>query len=99
MSSSPSPSTWFITGCSAGFGRELVLALLSRNQKVVATARKVDSIKDLEEKGAVVAQWDVNDELEVLQKKAREIDEKTGGVSVVVNNAGFMVAGTFEETR
>lgn len=98
MSSSP-PSTWFITGCSGGFGRQLVLALLSRNQKVVATARKIDSIKDLEEKGAVVAQWDVNDELEVLQKKAKKIDEKVGGVSVVVNNAGFLVAGTFEETR
>ncbi|ORY75926.1 hypothetical protein BCR35DRAFT_280557 [Leucosporidium creatinivorum] len=97
-SASPSTSTWFITGCSGGFGRELVLALLSRNQRVVATARKLDSIKDLEKKGAVLAQWDVTDELEVLQKKAKEIDELVGGVGVVVNNAGFLVAGTFEET-
>lgn len=96
---SPSTSTWFITGCSGGFGRELVLALLSRNQRVVATARKLDSIKDLEQKGAVIAQWDVNDELKVLQAKAREIDEKVGGITVVVNNAGFLVPGTFEETR
>lgn len=77
--------TWFITGTSTGFGRSLVLALLARNQKVVATARKLESIQDLAEKGAVVEQWDVTDELEVLQKKARDIDEKVGGVDVVIN--------------
>ena len=30
---------WLITGCSTGFGRELVRQLLDRGQRVVATAR------------------------------------------------------------
>lgn len=76
-----------------------MLALLARNIKVVATARKLEAIQDLAEKGAVVAQWDVTDSLKSLQTKAREIDEKVGGVSVLVNNAGFLVGGTIEETR
>ncbi|KAI5477884.1 hypothetical protein MNV49_005777 [Pseudohyphozyma bogoriensis] len=91
-------TTWFITGCSVGFGRELVLALLARKHKVVATARRLDSIRDLHRNGAFIYEWDVTEGLECLQRKAKEIDEKVGGVSVVVNNAGFYIDGALEET-
>lgn len=91
-------STWFITGCSAGFGKELALALLARNQQVVATARRPESIADLAAKGAITFAWDVTQPLEVLQEKAKVIDSKTGGIDILVNNAGLIVPGTFEET-
>ena len=42
--------TWFITGTSRGFGREWAVAALERGDKVAATARNVDSLKDLSEK-------------------------------------------------
>lgn len=41
---------WFITGTSGGFGRIWVEAALNRGDKVVATARKFESIADLNEK-------------------------------------------------
>ncbi|KAM0754583.1 NAD-P-binding protein [Meredithblackwellia eburnea MCA 4105] len=92
-------STWLITGCSAGFGRELVLALLKKQIPVIATARKLESIKDLEAAGAIVYEWDVTSPLDQLKVKAKEIEGKVaGGVSILVNNAGYLEAGTIEET-
>lgn len=48
-SASNNSRVWFITGCSSGFGRALVEATLARGYKVVATARKLDKIKDFEQ--------------------------------------------------
>jgi NADP-dependent 3-hydroxy acid dehydrogenase YdfG len=39
--------TWFITGASSGFGRELTELLLQRGDRVAATVRKPDAIQDL----------------------------------------------------
>ncbi len=40
---------WFITGASRGFGRVWAEAALKRGDKVVATARKLESIAVLNE--------------------------------------------------
>ncbi|MEN9600782.1 MAG: hypothetical protein RIS56_388, partial [Verrucomicrobiota bacterium] len=49
MSSSASagPRTWFITGCSSGFGRAIAEAALQAGDRVVLTARDVSSIESL----------------------------------------------------
>ena len=44
------PKIWFITGSSRGFGRVWTEAALKRGDKVAATARKLSSIADLNEK-------------------------------------------------
>ena len=41
---------WFITGTSKGFGRSFAEAALSRGDKVAATARSTDSLRDLAER-------------------------------------------------
>ena len=38
---------WLITGCSAGFGRAIAEAALARGDRVVATARRVESLETL----------------------------------------------------
>ena len=38
---------WFITGASSGFGRLMTEYLLSAGARVVATARKLESIEEL----------------------------------------------------
>jgi len=43
---------WFITGCSSGLGRVLAEEVLADGGVVVATARKVETIRDLETKYA-----------------------------------------------
>ncbi|KAM0750750.1 NAD(P)-binding protein [Meredithblackwellia eburnea MCA 4105] len=92
------PATWMVTGASGGLGQALVMVLLSRGIPVVATARNPDSLRSLQEAGATTAKWDVTAPLELLQESARSIDEKAGGIAVLVNNAGQVVGGTLEET-
>jgi NAD(P)-dependent dehydrogenase (short-subunit alcohol dehydrogenase family) len=39
------PRVWLITGCSSGFGRELVNEVLRRGDRAVATARRPDELR------------------------------------------------------
>jgi NAD(P)-dependent dehydrogenase (short-subunit alcohol dehydrogenase family) len=42
-----SQRTWFITGVSSGFGRELTDQLLERGDRVVGTVRDTGKVADL----------------------------------------------------
>jgi NAD(P)-dependent dehydrogenase (short-subunit alcohol dehydrogenase family) len=90
---------WFITGCSTGFGRLLAEEVLKSGGKVIATARKPDQIADLEKKFPQTAKalaLDVTDAAQVDRAVAAAI-QHFGHVDVVVNNAGYGVAGAIEE--
>jgi len=95
MSSAP---VWLITGTSSGFGRDLAVALLERGHRVIATARNVSKIADLKELGAATLQLDVTAPLEELRKIADEAVGIYGQVDYLVNNAGYFLIGTVEET-
>ncbi|MFG3042522.1 oxidoreductase [Streptomyces sp. NPDC048330] len=87
-----------ITGTSSGIGRATA-ARFARRQgfTVYATARRLDTIADLEKAGARLLALDVNDE----QSMADAVDSiltEHGSVGVLVNNAGFGQYGTIEET-
>ena len=78
-----------ITGCSTGIGRATALELTARGYEVIATARRPETIEDLE-----VAQrlsLDVDSDGSVA-KAAAEV----GAIDVLVNNAGFGVEGAIE---
>lgn len=97
-SSAPRPLRWFVTGASAGFGRTIVDAALDRGDTVVATARKVDALADLAAAGpgrVLVLALDVTDPTQVRSATAEAV--ATGGVDVLVNNAGHGLVGTLEE--
>lgn len=90
---------WFITGCSTGLGRDLAEVLLEQGYRVVATARKLDSIKDLAERfpeNARVASLDVNDRDQISAAVEKAIEE-FGRIDVLVNNAGYGLLGAIEE--
>jgi NAD(P)-dependent dehydrogenase (short-subunit alcohol dehydrogenase family) len=40
-------STWFITGCSTGLGRELARAVVARGYRAVVTARNPAQVEDI----------------------------------------------------
>lgn len=63
---------WLITGCSSGFGRDLALAGLRHGYRVIATARKLAAIADLEAEGAAILQLDVTASPEALAAFAKE---------------------------
>ena len=83
--------TWFITGSSRGFGRSLVKAALAAGDRVVATARKPETLADLvaEHGDAVLpVALDVTDAAAVQSALEQGI-ARFGRLDVVVNNAGY----------
>jgi NADP-dependent 3-hydroxy acid dehydrogenase YdfG len=90
---------WFITGTSKGFGRIWAEAALARGDKVVATARKLETLRDLPAKFAenvLRLALDVTDATAVAGAVERA-HRHFGRLDVVVNNAGFGLFGTIEE--
>jgi NAD(P)-dependent dehydrogenase (short-subunit alcohol dehydrogenase family) len=100
MSEQHKQRVWFITGASTGFGKELATQLLTANEKVVATARKPEQIASFASEHpetALVTRLDVTDQASVDAAVAAAID-RFGRVDVLVNNAGYGIAGGIEET-
>lgn len=90
---------WLITGASSGFGRLMAEYLASIGAKVVATARNVESLQEMmiRHPGNVLTlQLDVTDQHSIDQAVADAI-ARVGHIDVLVNNAGYGVAGAVEE--
>ncbi len=92
---------WFITGTSRGFGRIWAEAALNRGDKVVATARKLESIADLKEKygdNVLTLALDVTNADQVKAAVA-QAHAHFGRLDVVLNNAAYSLVGTIEEAN
>jgi NAD(P)-dependent dehydrogenase (short-subunit alcohol dehydrogenase family) len=90
---------WLITGCSSGFGREVALAALAAGDRVLATARRPETLADLEVAGGDrvrTAAVDVTDAGQV-DAAVKTALETFGRIDVVVNNAGNGSVGAVEE--
>ncbi|MET7991827.1 oxidoreductase [Amycolatopsis sp. NPDC005232] len=91
---------WLISGCSSGFGRELVRAALAAGDRVMATARRPETLADLAEAGGdrvSTAAMDVTDPASVRAAVDATL-AVFGRIDVLVNNAGVSVIGAVEET-
>ncbi len=85
-----------ITGCSSGIGRATAQHLAGRGWTVYASARRPESIADLESKGCKVIALDVCDE-ESMKAAVATVEQAEGAVGVLVNNAGYSQSGAVEE--
>jgi NAD(P)-dependent dehydrogenase (short-subunit alcohol dehydrogenase family) len=91
--------TWFITGTSSGLGRALAEELLARGDRVVGTVRKLASMDDLKDRyGNLlrVERLDVTDTF-AINAIVGDAFNQLGRIDVVVNNAGYGLAGAAEE--
>jgi NAD(P)-dependent dehydrogenase (short-subunit alcohol dehydrogenase family) len=86
-----------ITGCSSGIGRATAELLAAQGELVYATARRLESISELETRGCKLLQLDVTDET-TMKEAVAEIESEHGSVGILVNNAGFGLHGAAEET-
>ena len=85
-----------ITGCSSGIGRATAEHLASKGWRVYATARKPESVADLEAGGATTLALDVTDEGS-MEAAVRAVEDEHGAVGVLVNNAGYSQSGAIED--
>ncbi|MBC6108963.1 SDR family NAD(P)-dependent oxidoreductase [Pedobacter sp. CCM 8938] len=89
---------WFITGSSRGLGRSLTEAVLAKGDKVAATARNINALKDLVEKypkQIFPIKLDVTD-YDQVHLAVESTIEHFGQLDVLVNNAGFGIVGAAE---
>ena len=84
------PPRALVTGCSTGIGRATARELTARGWDVVATARRIESVEDLEV--ARTLALDVDSDVSVAAARA-----EVGPVDLLVNNAGFGIEGPVEE--
>jgi NAD(P)-dependent dehydrogenase (short-subunit alcohol dehydrogenase family) len=96
MSTHSSPSqAVLVTGCSSGIGRATALHLAQRGNTVYASARRPESIADLEQHGCRLLALDVTDEAS-MQEAVRAVEAEHGAVGALVNNAGYSQSGAVE---
>lgn len=91
--------TWFVTGGARGLGREIVVAALEAGDQVVATARDISTLADLETKypdQILAVELDVTDETVAIEAVKRAV-VAFGGIDVLVNNAGYADVASVED--
>jgi NAD(P)-dependent dehydrogenase (short-subunit alcohol dehydrogenase family) len=84
-----------ITGCSSGIGAATAARLAAGGWTVYATARRPETLADLEAKGCRTLALDVADE-ESRKAAVDAVVEAEGAVGVLVNNAGYSQSGAVE---
>jgi hypothetical protein len=92
--------TWFITGCSTGFGRQLAQAVLAHGHRVVVTARDPEQVVDIAQEGgrrALALKLDVTDHEQVISTIDRVV-ETFGDIDVLVNNSGIGCFAAVEQS-
>lgn len=92
--------TIFITGASRGFGKLWAEAFLKRGDKVAATARNTADLADLVSAygdAVLPIKLDVNNRADAFAAVKNAADH-FGTLDVVINNAGYGLFGTIEET-
>ena len=90
---------WFITGCSTGLGRALADLIIQRGWRVVATARDLSRIGQMESDApdrvlALSLDVTIPADIDAAVAAARA---KFGRIDVLVNNAGYGYQSTVEE--
>jgi short-subunit dehydrogenase len=83
-----------ITGCSTGIGRATAERLADDGWNVHATARRPESIEELNGRGMKTHALDVTD-VSSMEAAVAEV-EKDGPIGALINNAGYSQSGAIE---
>jgi len=91
-----------VTGASSGFGRACAQHLAKKGYWVFGTSRYPEIVKSFNTEGwqgkLEIIKMDVNRNDSVIKGIAL-IMEKSGRLDVVINNAGFSITGSIEDTN
>jgi NAD(P)-dependent dehydrogenase (short-subunit alcohol dehydrogenase family) len=94
-----SQRTWFITGVSSGFGRQLSEQLLERGDHVLGTVREMSKIADLLKRYPATFHAEILDVTDTAAIRAvvERSFARLGRIDVVISNAGYGLFGAAEE--
>jgi NADP-dependent 3-hydroxy acid dehydrogenase YdfG len=84
-----------VTGSSSGIGRATAIHLAANGHTVYASARRLESIADLEQHGCRLLALDVTDDASRAEA-VRAVEAEHGAVGALVNNAGYSQSGAIE---
>jgi NAD(P)-dependent dehydrogenase (short-subunit alcohol dehydrogenase family) len=84
-----------VTGCSSGIGAATAARLAASGWTVYATARRAETLAELEAKGCRILELDVDDDAS-RRAAVDAVVEAEGAVGVLVNNAGYSQSGAVE---
>lgn len=91
---------WFITGAGSGIGTGIAKAALRAGDRVMATGRNLDKVRNalhhVASENLAFVHLDVADEAQA-KVAVEEAVKQFGRIDVVVNNAGYSLLGHFEE--
>src|SRR5918996_1311685 len=99
MTSADTSRVWLVTGSSSGFGLHIAQAALDRGERLVATARRPESLDDLVASApdrVLAVGLDVTRTDQIDSAVAAAL-ERFGRIDVLVNNAGYGSVGAVEE--
>jgi NAD(P)-dependent dehydrogenase (short-subunit alcohol dehydrogenase family) len=85
-----------ITGASSGIGEATALQLAELGFTVYASARRLDRMSDLADRGIRTRSVDVTDD-DSMVALIEQIIADTGRIDVLVNNAGYGLYGALED--
>jgi NAD(P)-dependent dehydrogenase (short-subunit alcohol dehydrogenase family) len=96
MMSTKGKKTALVTGASSGMGKDIAKKLIKDGFHVYVAARSVEKMNDLATLGAQPLRLDVSKEYEI-KAAVNTILAESGGIDVLVNNAGFGLYGPVED--
>lgn len=86
-----------ITGCSSGIGLHAALTLDARGYQVFATARSMEDVDKLKEKGLNAFRLDLDDAASIHQALDSVLDETKGRLDYLFNNGAYGQPGALED--
>jgi NAD(P)-dependent dehydrogenase (short-subunit alcohol dehydrogenase family) len=95
MTDSTTSRAALVTGCSSGIGRATAERLAAAGWTVYATARKPETLGELEARGCRTLALDVTDEAS-MRAAVEAVEGEYGAVGALVNNAGYSQSGAIE---
>jgi NAD(P)-dependent dehydrogenase (short-subunit alcohol dehydrogenase family) len=84
-----------VTGCSSGIGAATAAHLAAEGWRVYATARRPETLAELEQSGCRTLALDVTDEAS-MSAAVERVNAEAGAVGVLINNAGYSQSGAVE---
>ena len=89
--------TVLITGCSSGIGHCVAAGLKQRGYRVIATARRPESVEQLKVEGFESLQLDLADSVSVQQAFEQVMQLTDGKLYALFNNGAFGLPGAVED--